>query len=49
MSEKNVGIGIIGGGKAGRNFALAIRSCANAEVRMRAHGSGRPGEETRFV
>ncbi len=36
MSEKNVGIGIIGGGKAGRNFALAIRSCANAEVRMRA-------------
>ena len=34
MSEKNVGIGIIGGGKAGRNFALAIRSCANAEVRM---------------
>ncbi len=34
MSNEDVGIGIIGGGKAGRNFAMAIRSCAGARVRM---------------
>ena len=34
MLEDRLGIGIIGGGKAGRNFALAIRSCSDAEVRM---------------
>ena len=34
MSDEVIGIGIIGGGKAGRNFAMAIRSCAGAGVRM---------------
>ena len=34
IPDDDVGIGIIGGGKAGQNFALAIRSCAGAEVRM---------------
>lgn len=33
MAERRIGIGIVGGGKAGRNFALAIRCCADAEVR----------------
>ncbi len=48
MPDHDVGIGIIGGGKAGRNFALAIRSCAGAEVRMfctRSEDSARTAAE----
>ncbi len=32
MPRDKVGIGIVGGGKAGRNFALAIRSCQDADA-----------------
>ncbi len=49
MSNEDVGIGIIGGGKAGRNFALAIRSCAGAEVRTfctRSEDSARAAAES---
>ena len=34
MSGEKIGIGIAGGGKAGRNFALALRASAGAEVLM---------------
>ena len=49
MPDDELGIGIIGGGKAGRNFAMALRSCAGAEVRLfctRSEGSARAAAES---
>ena len=45
MSPRKIGIGIVGGGKAGRNFALAIQACSDAQVLTLCTGHEDSAEE----